>query len=285
MTTTARAAAGLAVLILTTAAASARVDPAPVVAAERAFAADGAVMGVGPSFLKHSTAGSIVAGPAGVAKTRDTYSATPPAGPQPKLGWWPLWAGIAQSGDLGFTSGPVEVGGVRQGHYFTVWQKQADGGWKWIYDGGVGATSIYEGPAATQPIYLTVSTAKPIPAHKALQDAEAAEQRFADQARTDQKAAFASALAADGRLYVAPRPPALGAAAVTEALSVYPKTMNFAPPAGGEASKAGDLIFAYGPVKWQPASGAAASGTYVHIWQRRSDGLKLVFAQIIPRRA
>jgi ketosteroid isomerase-like protein len=280
----ARATAAIAVTILLTAAApAARVDPAPIVAAERAFAADGAVMGVGPSFLKHSTADSIVIGPGGVNKTKDAFGGPPPPGPQPLLAWWPLWAGIAQSGDLGFTSGPVEVGGVRQGHYFTVWKKQPDGGWKWIYDGGAGATALYEAPATTQPIYLGVSTAKPIAASKAMQDVDAAEKRFADQARTDQKAAFAAALAADGRIYVAPRPPALGSVAVAEALGGYPKAMDFSPPAGGEASKAGDLAYVHGPVKWQGPNGPAA-GHYVHVWQRRSNGLKLVFAQIVPAR-
>jgi ketosteroid isomerase-like protein len=266
--------------LLVCAAAPPKIDPAPVVAAERAFAADGAVMGVGPSFLKHSTADSIVIGPGGVNKTKDAFGGPPPPGLQPLLAWWPLWAGIARSGDLGFTSGPVEVGGVRQGHYFTVWKKQADGGWKWIYDGGTGATSIYEPPATTQPIYLAVSEVKPVASHKALQDVDAAEQRFADLARVDQKAAFAAALAEDGRLYVAPRPPALGPAAVSEALGAYPRSMDFAPPIGAESSKAGDLIFDYGKVSWQ-----GGSGMYVHVWQRRPGGLKLVFAQIVPVRA
>jgi ketosteroid isomerase-like protein len=279
-----RSAATIAILTFMTAAAPARLDPAPIVAAERAFAADGAVMGVGPSFLRHSTADSIVIGPGGVNKTKDAFGGPPPPGAQPKLGWWPLWAGIAQSGDLGFTTGPVEVGGVRQGHYFTMWKKQADGGWKWIYDGGSGATAIHEAPETTQPIYLTVSDARPVAPQKAMQDVEAAEKRFADQARSDQKAAFLAAAAPDGRLYVAPRPPALGLAAFSEALGAYPNAMDFGPLIGGEASKAGDLAYAYGPVKWQAATGAA-SGMYVHVWQRRRGGLKLVFAQIIPARA
>jgi ketosteroid isomerase-like protein len=272
-------AAGVIAALMVCAAASPRIDPAPVVAAERAFAADAAVMGVGPSFLKHSTADAIVIGSGGVERAHEAFAGPPPPGQQPLLAWWPLWAGIAQSGDLGFTTGPVERGGVRQGHYFTVWKKQADGGWKWIYDGGTGASSIYEAPQTTQPIYLGVSQARPIAPQKAMQDVDAAEQRFADQARTDQKAAFLAAAAPDGRLYVAPRPPALGVAAFAEALGAYPKVMDFARPSGGEASRAGDLAYVQGPVKWQ-----GGSGVYVHVWQRRTDGLKLVFAQIVPTR-
>ena len=61
------------------------------------------------------------------------------AAPRPKgppLVWWPLWAGISRSGDLGFTTGPYTSDGKPGGYYFTVWATQPDGSWKWLYDGG-----------------------------------------------------------------------------------------------------------------------------------------------------
>ncbi|MDF2900198.1 MAG: hypothetical protein K0Q62_257, partial [Phenylobacterium sp.] len=50
-------------LLLIASPALAQVDPAPVVAAERAFAADGLALGIKGSFLKHAAAEAIVFGP------------------------------------------------------------------------------------------------------------------------------------------------------------------------------------------------------------------------------
>ena len=154
-------------------------------------------------------------------------------------------AGIARSGDLGFTSGPVEVGGKRQGFYFTVWKKQADGAWKWVYDGGAGAASAGEPPASTQPIYLPPSTARPMAPAKAMNEVRAAEAGLAAQAARDHTAAFAAVLALDARLYVAQRPAAVGRAAALAVQDAYPPAMTFSAPAGGEASRAGDLAYVY----------------------------------------
>ena len=60
------------------------------------------------------------------------------------LTWEPLHADIAASGDLGYTWGrytqaAVGENGVpkrSQGYYVTVWKKQADGSWKFVFDTG-----------------------------------------------------------------------------------------------------------------------------------------------------
>src|SRR5690349_3495698 len=67
--------AAAAVLIT---AASAPVTPAPVVAAERAFAQDGGAMGVGPSFLKWSVPDAVMIGPAGVTHPKEAFAGPPP---------------------------------------------------------------------------------------------------------------------------------------------------------------------------------------------------------------
>lgn len=60
------------------------------------------------------------------------------------LTWEPKRAQMFSSGKMGYTSGRWTLHGVndkneeitRHGDYLTVWQKQADGSWKVIYDGG-----------------------------------------------------------------------------------------------------------------------------------------------------
>jgi ketosteroid isomerase-like protein len=60
------------------------------------------------------------------------------------LQWTTLKADVAASGDLGYTYGSYTVktktkGGqdtTMYGAYITVWQKQSDGSWKFLADGG-----------------------------------------------------------------------------------------------------------------------------------------------------
>src|SRR5262249_31911941 len=60
------------------------------------------------------------------------------------LAWQPAFAGMAASGDMGFTTGPWEFKGdikdekpVGYGHFVTVWKKQADGSWRFVVDLGI----------------------------------------------------------------------------------------------------------------------------------------------------
>ena len=61
-----------------------------------------------------------------------------------QLSWEPLFADISSSGDLGYTIGRWEFsasdtsGAVRTsyGHYVTIWKKQDDGSWKYVFDSG-----------------------------------------------------------------------------------------------------------------------------------------------------
>ena len=88
-------------------------------------------------------------------------------------------------------------------------------------------------------------------------------------------------LADNGRLYVAPRPPAIGREAFEEALSSWPATFTFGPTEGGGASSYGDLIWTYGPAAWT-AEGQDRTGHYVRLWQRQESGFRIILAQLIP---
>jgi ketosteroid isomerase-like protein len=264
--------------------AAAQLDPAPVVAAEHAFAADALAMGVEASFNKNATPDAIVISAGKAMKVGQVYDPKArPAPANPALAWWPTFAGIARSGDLGFTTGPIEVGGKRGGHYFTVWKKQADGSWKWIYDGGVGAVATDEPPASAPARYLPLSTARPRYPEGAMAAVKVEEAKLAARAKVDQKAAFLTVLADDGRLHVPQQPPAKYRAAFATVLATYPMTMDLAAPVGGDISKAGDLAYTYGEARWAPVGGPR-TGWYVHVWQNRKEGWRLVYSQILPTR-
>lgn len=268
-------------------------DAAAVVAAERAFAADAPSMGVAGSFNKWSTPDAILIGGGQVLRVGEAYPDGPRPADEPLLEWWPNFAGVSRSGDMGFTTGGVQVGGRRTGHYFTVWKHQADGSWKWVYDGGSGASAADVPGPETEPVILPVGpellevayadgSTDPRPrSERAMNAVREQEAALAAVAAMDQKAAHLGVMADNGRLYVAPRPPAIGRAAFEEALSGWPATFQFGPTEGGGASAYGDLAWTYGPAAWT-RDGQARTGHYVRMWQRQEGGWKIVLAQLIP---
>ena len=64
------------------------------------------------------------------------------ANPEDKLTWAPDFVDVASSGDLGYTWGKFvlqykdSLGNEQQsnGYFHTVWKRQEDGSWKFVYD-------------------------------------------------------------------------------------------------------------------------------------------------------
>lgn len=256
-------------------------DAAPVVAAERAFAADFPGLGLTGSFTKWSTADAIVIDEGGARLARDAYppETARPAN-EPALTWWPTFAGIARSGDLGFTTGPMALNGQRTGHYFTIWRRQPDGDWRWVYDGGSAANAaVATGPASEPTLLATSGTGSDSP-QAAVAEVIAAEAELARAAAIDQKAAHLAVMAEDGRLYVGRQPPAISREAFADALSHWPDTFLFRPSQGAAASDAGDMAWTYGQAAWS-RNGEARAGHYVRLWQKRTEGWRLILVQMI----
>ena len=268
-----------ATLLATSVQAAPTADAAPVIAAERAFAARAGVIGIAPSFLEYMTDDAIVFSP-DPRLARAVYGGRPPP-KLPKdggtlLNWWPNFAGLARSGDLGFTTGPATVNGGKPGvFYFTVWARQPDGGWKWVYDGGGEADgSGAPGPKAT-PVTLPPGDARPMAPDVAMNQVRAAEIALAARARADSASALKAVLAADARVQGSAAGPATTPAAVDRELATRARSIAFG-PIGGGASHAGDLAWTYGDARW-----ADGRGHYVRVWQRRAGKWALVFDQII----
>jgi ketosteroid isomerase-like protein len=248
-----------------------------VVAAERAFAADGQQRGWIAAFKRYAAPDAVVFQP-DVVNAQDSLARQPDDPPNRSLKWWPVWAGISRSGDLGFTTGPFTVGEDKAfGHYFTVWHKQPDGTWRWIYDGGPpNAVKSPLGPD-TQPTFLPLATAGS--ADKAWAEVGAVEAALAGAAAKDAKGAYLKHLAADARVMGSREQPAAGRDAYGAELDRRPAAMEFKPQ-GGKASSAGDLVFTYGEVRWTQDN-QPGWGHYVRLWQNRTAGWNLVFDEVL----
>lgn len=263
-------------LVALPAAAAQKVDPAPVVAAERAFAADGLALGVQASFLKHSAPEGIVLQPDPVL-AKAAFQAPQPKGPP--LVWWPLWAGIARSGDLGFTTGPYSFDGKPRAWYFTVWAKQPDGSWKWLFDGGPPSDPAGAAPQDSPVAYAKLAERQAGSAAKAMAEVSQAEAALAAGAASDVKAAYLAQAAAEARIVGSRAKPPADRAAVEAELATRPASIRFS-PLGGQASSAGDLAWTYGHASWT-AEGKPARGHYVRIWRNDKAGWKLLYDQLL----
>lgn len=257
--------------------------PRPVVEAERAFAADGAALGIKKSFLAHMADDAITFAP-GPVGAKALYGGRPdpkPDAPRTLLEWWPMWAGISRSGDLGFTTGPVAINGKPPGFfYFTVWQKQPDGQWKWIFDGGAGADAAGAPARDAEPGYLPVSSQPGQYPESARADVDRAEGALKALAASDLVGAYRYALACDALVYTEGLVPARGCATHEAALKGRPARIQFTQQ-GGTVSAAGDLAFTYGEAGWLDAEGKPGHGQYARIWQRRDGAWKLVFDELV----
>jgi len=112
-----------------------------VLAADRAFAARSVADGYTVAFTSWCAADAVIAGgsdfrwnAAGVAEALAGWA------PGETLAWAPLLGSAAASGDLGYTVGTAEhrVTGKPSSFtkYLTIWVRQADGGWRFVLDGG-----------------------------------------------------------------------------------------------------------------------------------------------------
>jgi ketosteroid isomerase-like protein len=194
------------------------------------------------------------------------------------LYWAPSYAGIARSGDLGFTTGPASFDATRTAaiQYFTVWRRQADGSWKWIFDGGPGRITS-PGPYLADGVEVPML---PVAAAGTGSASSAAEQVDEIEASAASPSALRVYLVAGAHVYRTGRARAYGGAESAANLA-YPSREISYQPRRTEASAAGDMVFTLGEAHWTQ-DGAAKQGFYARIWQHQPNGWRIVYDQLVP---
>ncbi|PZU11581.1 hypothetical protein [Sphingomonas sp.] len=104
----------------------------PVEQAERAFASAAQTDGQWTAFRRFMAPGALILtdGPVDAAKFL-----APLKDPRVAIMWWPARTVTSCDGSLAFSTGPWRSA-RGHGRFLTIWQRQPDGGWKWLYDGG-----------------------------------------------------------------------------------------------------------------------------------------------------
>lgn len=243
-----------------------------VIAAERAFASQARETGWVEAFEAYAAPDAILL-QAGPTNALEAMAGIDPANRgDTSLGWSPSLAGASDSGELGFTTGPYNGDGTAFGQYFTVWKRQPDGSWKWIYDGGINQIE----PQTLDPEGEVITILPGAESTDPAVDVAAAEAALAAAAAANPGEAFAGVLASQGRVNRDNTAPATGPEAARELLAAGPASLAYAPPLRTETTY--DLAFTLGEVRWE-----GGFGYYGRIWVLEDDGWKLAFDQIVER--
>ncbi|MBJ6108748.1 hypothetical protein JAO73_07000 [Hymenobacter sp. BT523] len=249
-----------------------------VIAAENAFAAQAAQAGTRAAFLANSAPTALVAENGRLANAQEVWQARP-AQANTRLLWYPVLADVAQSGDVGYTTGPWNVlkDGRPQasGEYVTVWRKQPDGTWKFAVDMGIERIGSAPAKAATVPqprLQVAVATPSMAPSSVVLD----VDRRFAEAELSKPGATYQQYLSAEARLYRPGLSMMQGAAAVAN-MKNLDSGYAFAPTTGYLAA-AGDLGYVVGTLRrFATAKHPEENGSYLRIWRREAvAGWRLV---------
>ena len=115
--------------------------------AERAFAADARTIGQWTAFRKWSADDAVMFVPQPVNAHEFLKDRKDP----PKvIDWWPTASWISCDGSMAVNTGGWKRPDGNVGYFTTVWQRQSDGGWKWIVDHGDGLAAPL--PSAAEPV-------------------------------------------------------------------------------------------------------------------------------------
>ena len=109
-------------------------EPISAIDAERAFAADAQQRGQWTAFRKYAAEDAVMFVPQQVnAQAWLKDKKDPPV----SVFWWPGRSYVSCDGTIAVNTGPwVREWGKSVGYFTTVWERQADGSWRWLLDHG-----------------------------------------------------------------------------------------------------------------------------------------------------
>jgi ketosteroid isomerase-like protein len=261
-----------------------------MVETERAFAAMGAEKGVRESFFEFFGEEGISFNPH-PAKFREYARKNPLPDPPPprefKLEWWPVYGDVAESGDLGYNTGPTLFTDLTpqnrssgHGYFFSVWKKRVDGAWRVAVD--MGAES--PGPDPAHQDRLRYERAPQEPTQKAPpRDAAQGrseilelESRFRETLmRQGMRDGYLSAVGERARLHRVKTFPMLGKKAIGDYFNNRKLTVVEWEGIDGGVAASGELGYSYGRYELAHLDNGgdrSEKGYFTHVWKRDGNG-------------
>jgi ketosteroid isomerase-like protein len=250
-------------------------DLANMVQTEYDFSETAKKEGYKASFLKYLSEDNIMFAD-GPVKGRERVASRPEL--PGLLQWYPDYAVVANTGDVGLSAGPWVFSKDGQriafGHFFSIWRKQPDGHWRNALDIGIDHDEIKPAPAGFK---VSVPAAAPAEAASTTstdrsRDIRAAELEFSRLAGVSGYVVAAERMAhPELRVYRNGHAPVVGAkpavAFLKDQTSVGPTKLDF-------ASGSGDFGYAYGTIA--KPSGVGSSHVFVHVWKHDNGRWQLL---------
>jgi ketosteroid isomerase-like protein len=261
---------------------------ASLVAAERGFAQASVDSGMNAAFLGVLAADSTVYRP-GPVNGREAHSAG--GDPPIVLSWYPVIAGIAASGDLGFTTGPYAVTPKDpaekrrgSGHYTSVWRRLPTGRWELVVDLGTPHRPAANPPAGWEPAAGATPLAPAVADDDRARLREALLARDAALGDPGEGETFLLILARFAEhgawIYRPGSEPFAGLAAASGDARTVAETVRSA-PSTAEISAAGDWGYTLGSMTVTSGE-ATTEAHYMRLWRRSSaDGEWMLFLDTI----
>ncbi|HYT96311.1 MAG TPA: nuclear transport factor 2 family protein [Casimicrobiaceae bacterium] len=242
--------------------------------AEFAFARMSLEQGIRAAFLANFAAEGIVFEPAPI-HLREAWSQRPaPADPKAsRLEWQPAQAGVARSGDMGFTTGPWKLtdarrpGFVRHGVFFSVWQRDKAGTWRVSIDIGITTPETVDFVPlgeAPRPTYVGKTNKENV--------SEERKALLVQDTRTFNVAhAYEPLLANDARLHRDGVPPIAGRKRVAQHMAAHAARIDWL-PFDVRIARSADMAATYGQYHASEETDGVKEGYYVHLWLRDASG-------------
>lgn len=270
-----------------------------MVETERAFAAMGAEKGVRDSFWEFFGEEGISFNPH-PGKFREFVRKNPLPNPPParefRLEWWPVYGDVAESGDVGYNTGPTLVTDIttknrpsRHGYFFSVWKRQPDGAWRVAVD--MGSDTPGPDPAhqdrlrytrAPQQVYQKVKYRGADAGRADIMNQEGRFLKVVTQRGTVE--GYLSHLAEGGRIHRPGIFPAIGKSAVRVLLEAQNSSITQWQASDGGVAATGELGYTYGSYELKRAAAtgdAIEKGYYTRVWKRDAQGQWKIVADVL----
>ncbi len=271
-------------------------DLEAMVETERAFARAGVEQGFAPAFNEFFADDGIVFNPH-PTRFREEYRKNPPPPVQRQFAliWWPIYGDVAESGELGYNTGPSLVSDLtlqkrpaRHGFFFSVWKKQADGAWRVAVDMGADVPAVQN---SAQRISPYIRAPQPKTGKFTRKDAAAARAELMSLEGEFLKAAthqgyrdgYLGYLADTARIHRRGFHPITGKAPAGEFLAGLKVTLAAWEAMDGGVAASGELGYTYGRYELKPAETSTArveKGYYTRVWKRDSAGAWKIVADV-----
>jgi ketosteroid isomerase-like protein len=263
-----------------------------LVAAERSFAHTSLEIGARPAFMKFFADDAVVFRP-GPVKYKEAMKDVPlPSNPKAtSLEWEPLYADVAASGDMGYTTGPsvwTDHSPANRppyyGYYFSVWKKQSTGEWKVAFDVGTEQPGPYTGSRAFHApavVERKKAMTKSEPEENAVSLMNVEQEFLAAVQKEGAVNALARYAGKEARVYREKKIPLVGIDSLRVYFSARPYLSQWN-PMFCDVALSGDLGYVYGGYE-VPAGGAAPveNGFYLRVWKRDGTNTWKFVAEVI----